>query len=199
MFIYYIGNVSLEAKIAERLRSLRKGCRFSLQQLASQSGVSRSMISLIERGETSPTAAVLNKLAAALNTPLASLFLTDVEAYSPHSLRADQQVWMDPATGYVRRSISPMGKSLPIKLVEVTFPAGERITFENVFRQSAVHQQVVMLEGELEVTLEDGTWRLAPGDCLAMTLGSQIAFHNPSNKPARYMLALAGLDTMRRQ
>ena len=50
--------------VAERVRELRAARRLSLDALASKSGVSRSMISLIERGESSPTAVVLEKLAA---------------------------------------------------------------------------------------------------------------------------------------
>ena len=60
--------------IAARVRQLRAERGLSLDGLAERSGVSRSMISLIERAETSPTAVVLEKLAAALDTTLAGLF-----------------------------------------------------------------------------------------------------------------------------
>ena len=61
-------------RIAERIRELRAAQRLSLDAIASKSGVSRSMISLIERGESSPTAVVLERLATGLGVPLASLF-----------------------------------------------------------------------------------------------------------------------------
>ena len=61
-------------RIAGRVRELRAARGLSLDALARRSGVSRSMISLIERGESSPTAVVLEKLAAGLGTMLASLF-----------------------------------------------------------------------------------------------------------------------------
>src|SRR2546423_11437398 len=63
----------LNGRIAERVRELRAAHGLSLDALASKSGVSRSMISLIERGESSPTAVVLEKLAAGLAVTLASL------------------------------------------------------------------------------------------------------------------------------
>src|SRR2546421_49910 len=56
----------LNQRIAERVRELRAAQGLSLDGLASKSSVSRSMISLIERGESSPTAVVLEKLAAGL-------------------------------------------------------------------------------------------------------------------------------------
>jgi transcriptional regulator with XRE-family HTH domain len=66
---------TVNQRIAERLRELRAAADFSLDALAMKSGVSRSMISVIERGESSPTAVVLEKLAAGLGVPLASLSL----------------------------------------------------------------------------------------------------------------------------
>src|SRR5262245_38577308 len=64
----------LNQRIAGRVRELRTAQGLSLDALAGKSGVSRSMISLIERGETSPTAVVLEKLAAGLGATLSSLF-----------------------------------------------------------------------------------------------------------------------------
>ena len=64
----------LHQRIAGRVRGLRAARRLSLDALAAKSGVSRSMISLVERGESSPTAVVLEKLAAGLGATLSSLF-----------------------------------------------------------------------------------------------------------------------------
>src|SRR5262249_39036124 len=57
---------SVNQRIAVRVRQLRTARDMSLDALAERSGVSRSMISLIERGETSATAVLLEKLAAGL-------------------------------------------------------------------------------------------------------------------------------------
>ncbi len=67
-------SADLNQRIAERISELRAASRFSLEALAERSGVSRSMISLLERGESNPTAALLEKLTRALGVPLASLF-----------------------------------------------------------------------------------------------------------------------------
>ncbi len=55
---------AVEQRIAARLKHLRAQRGLTLDELAAQSGVSRSMISLIERAESSPTANVLDRLAA---------------------------------------------------------------------------------------------------------------------------------------
>ena len=60
-----------------------------LQALAERSGVSRSMISLIERGESSPTAVLLERLATGLSVPLAALFDAPGPTPRPVARRAD--------------------------------------------------------------------------------------------------------------
>ena len=57
----------LESAIGERLRQLRIARNQTLDDLAGASGVSRAMISRIERGEASPTAQLLSRLCAALD------------------------------------------------------------------------------------------------------------------------------------
>ena len=187
---------TIDQLIAERVRELRKQHGHSLEALAQLSGVSRSMISLIERGETSATAAVLGKLAQALQVPLAFLFEEPAGSAGPQPLAraAQQQCWQDPATGYVRRHLSPSGYAAPLELVEVLFPHGQSVAFDNALRSSdPLHQQLWLLEGRMQISLGEQQWQLEPGDCLAMALNQTIVFANTSRKPARYLLALTAL------
>jgi transcriptional regulator with XRE-family HTH domain len=189
--------------IAERVRRLRSSQGLSLHALADRSGVSRSMISLIERGETSPTAVVLEKLAAGLGVTLPSLFDAPADrleagAQSRVARREDQPEWQDPASGYVRRSISPAGVPQPMRIVEVLFPPGGRVAFENGAREIRVHQQVWVLQGAIDVTLGGDRHRLREGDCMAMELDVPTMFHNPTRKPARYAVVIASEASSRR-
>jgi transcriptional regulator with XRE-family HTH domain len=185
--------VELNHRIARQVASLRSRRGLSLEALAERSGVSRSNISLIERGESSPTAVVLDKLAAALGVTLSSLFQDEpakTAEPSPLARHAEQAVWKDPASGYLRRSLSPELAS-PLQLVEVHFPAGQRVAYDNGGREHEIHQQVWVLEGVMEMTVGKTRWRLAAGDCLAMRLDGPIVFKNPTRKPTRYLVALA--------
>ena len=185
----------LNQRIAERVRELRAGQGLSLEALAGRSGVSRSMISLIERGESSPTAVVLEKLAGGLGVMLASLFDSPAAsaptATGPVARRDNQPLWRDPASGYLRRNISPTGVAQPMQIVEVRFPAGERVAFETGGRDMRVHQQVWVLEGTIDVTVGEERHRLREGDCLAMQLDRPTMFHNPTRKPTRYAVVIA--------
>ena len=150
------------------------------------------MISLVERGESSPTAAVLHKLATGLGTTLASLFAEEGRSEaSPLARRADQAAWRDPETGYLRRNLSPPGFPSPIELVEVTVPPGARVAYDGVPRSVGISQQVWVLEGEIELAAGAETHLLAVGDCLAMRVDRPTAFRNPTDRPTRYVVALA--------
>ncbi len=192
----------LNQRIAERVRDLRAGRGLSLDALAGKSGVSRSMISLIERGESSPTAVVLEKLAAGLGVMLATLFdepaSTARRPAGPVARRTEQPQWQDPASGYLRRNVSPPGVPQPMQIVEVQFPPGGRVAFENAARDMRVHQQVWILEGAIDVTLGAERHRLRAGDCLAMQLDRPTMFHNPTRKPARYAVVIASEPGARR-
>jgi transcriptional regulator with XRE-family HTH domain len=185
----------LNQRIAQRVRELRAAQALSLDTLASKSGVSRSMISLIERGESSPTAVVLEKLAVGLNVMLAALFDAPAAVAQtpsgPVARRDDQPQWQDPASGYLRRNVSPPGVPQPMQIVEVHFPPGGRVAFEAGVRDMRVHQQVWVLEGAMDITLGEERHRLREGDCLAMQLDRPTMFHNPTRKPARYAVVIA--------
>lgn len=182
---------NINARIAGRVASLRRERAFSLDELAEKCAVSRSMISLIERGESSPTAVVLEKISAGLGVPLSSLF-TDSEApANPLSRRTDRTPWRDPQSGYVRCNISPTNFASPIQIVEVHLPAGASVAYETGVRDVPLHQQIWIQEGTIQFTLGETTYTLTEDDCLAMQLNAPTTFRNRTRKPAHYIVVTA--------
>lgn len=178
--------------IAQHIRELRLAKGYSLDQLAARSGVSRSSISLIERAETSPTAVILEKLAAALDVSLASLFVFDTSANQPKPLlRYEQQSqWRDPASGYLRRNLSSMSVASPMQLVEVTFPAHTQVAYDFVPREVKVYQQIWLLHGQMQIHLGEQSYSLQQGDCLSIQLNQPIIFQNSTADEACYLVAV---------
>jgi transcriptional regulator with XRE-family HTH domain len=163
----------------------------TLETLAARCDVSRSMISLVERGESSPTAVVLEKIASGLGVSLATLFDDASAPATPLSRRGDRTAWRDPRSGYVRRNVSPANFPSPIRIVEIVLPAGAHVAYDNGPRDVTLHQQVWVQEGSVEVTVGRVTHRLAEGDCLAMRLDEPTAFRNRTRRPARYVVVVA--------
>jgi transcriptional regulator with XRE-family HTH domain len=186
--------MTVNDRIAARVRQLRTDHGLSLEALAEASDVSRSMISLIERGESSATAVMLEKLATGLGVPLASLFDAPAAPPDPVSRRASQVEWRDPGSGYRRRNVSPGGFPSPIQIVEVTFPPGARVAYATGARPGVTHQQIWMRQGTIEITLGRERYDLDAGDCLAMVLDRPVAYHNPTRKPARYAVVIVSSD-----
>ncbi|WP_431826039.1 helix-turn-helix domain-containing protein [Burkholderia sp. F1] len=189
--------MDIHTRIAQRIRELRDARGWSLDALAERSSVSRSNISLIERGQSSPTAVVLDKLATALGVSVASLFepvaSESATELSPRSSLRDQSRWTDPESGYVRRNLSPPAWS-PIQLVEVEFPPGQQVAYETAMRDADIHQQIWVIDGVMELTYGDRQWQLETGDCMAMKLDRPIGYRNTSARPARYLVALCNLS-----
>jgi len=188
----------LNHRIARRVRDLRAARGLSLDALAAQCGVSRSMISLVERGESSPTAVVLERLATGLHVPLASLFDAPEPSASPVARAAEQPLWRDPHSGYVRRNVSPGGVDSPIRIVEVAFPPRAQVAYETGEREPVVYQQIWVLDGTIEVTLGDQTHRLNRGDCLAHRLDRPVSYRNPTRTTAHYAVVVAPVSPAKR-
>jgi transcriptional regulator with XRE-family HTH domain len=183
-------DLDLDHAIGARIRSLRIGRSLTIEALALVSSVSRAMISRIERGEASPTAALLARLCAGLGLSLSAFFAEERRAASPLLRRDDQLVWRDPETGYLRRSVSAAGTGAAVDIVEVMFPAGARVSFPPHAASQGVTQHIWLFEGVLEMTTADTVHRLQPGDCLFMPVGDGHVFHNPGDRPARYCVVL---------
>lgn len=186
---FAIGDPDRQARaIAERIRLERESRGWSLAELAARSGVSKAMISKVERCEASPTATVLGRLSGAFGLPLSVLLALAEREGDRLARRDDQPVWTDPETGYTRRTLSPaLGGQL--ELLEVVLPPGVRVPYPaSAF--SFQHQQLLVLEGRLDFIEGSRSYRLGAGDCLQLGAPADCVFVNESDGPTRYLVAL---------
>jgi len=185
-----IADSDIDGRIGARVRALRDGRGLTLEGLAERADVSRAMLSRIERGESSPTAQLLNKVCGGLGVTLSALFAETEKAADPLARRASQPTWRDPESGYLRRNVSPAGTGSPVEIVEIEFPPEESVAFRND-QVAGRDQHIWALEGALEVDLGSETFRLEKGDCFHMRFGLPIRFRNPSKRPIRYAIILS--------
>jgi transcriptional regulator with XRE-family HTH domain len=184
----------IEIRLGERLRRLRRHRGMTLEALAEASGISKSMISLAERGETSPSAGVLDKLAGALGIPTGVLFLHEEQpGCTPVSRASKQPVWRDPDSGYARRTLSPPGTGAQFMLSEVELPPGAVVSYANSERLALVEQQVWVTAGVLVLDAGGQRHSLRAGDCAFMRLDQPTRFANETARPTRYIVATSTL------
>src|SRR5262245_12195549 len=179
----------LSTAIAATLLAARQARGLSGGTLADRSGVSRAMISKIERGETQPTAALLARLAAALGMTLSELVAQAEQDQKRLVRQQDQPTWTDPGTGYVRRAVSPIAGG-PLELVEVELPAGAEVAFPAA-SYVLTHHQIWVLAGRLTFREGEAEHDLGAGDCLQLGPPQACAFENRTTQTTRYLVVLA--------
>lgn len=164
----------LSQLVCDRVRSLRKSKGFTLEQLASLSGVSRSMLSQIERGAANPTLGVAFRIAQAFGMSLGDLVdvpggggrIDVVRSGDRSSLfRDDDQCRI--------RTLSPLHLEKDVEFYELTLKIGGSLV-------SAPH-----FEGTREfLTIEQGRVRLVSGE-ESSELGPGDSAHYPADVPHR--------------
>lgn len=178
----------VDERLAATLRSERERHGWSIAQLAERSGVSKAMISKVERGEASPTAALLGRLSGALGRTLSEL-LAAAEGDGGERLarRADQPTWRDPESRYRRRAVSPPGSD--VQLVEAELPRGRAVSYP-ADSYAFLQQWIWVLDGTL--TFTEGTTEhvLEAGDCLRLGAPAACTFANRSRSTCRYAVVV---------
>lgn len=177
---------NINQRISARIRVERESRGWSLSELAERAGVSRAMIHKIERGESSPTATLLARLSGAFGISMSTL-IARAEMQEGKLLRfADQPVWRDPQTHYLRRHISPRS-DLPIDLVKIDLPAGSNIPMP-ASSYALARQLIWLQEGELVFMEGDTRHEMKAGDCLELGPPNDCRFINETDAACRYVV-----------
>lgn len=178
---------AFDKSLGLRVRAEREGRGWSLTDLSERAGVSRAMIHKVERGESSPTAALLGRLCGAFGFSVSTLIARAEAGPERLARRADQPVWVDPETGYRRRHVSPA--AAPAELVEVELPPGARVAYPAA---AFTFQRQMLRVGCGVLTFSEGetVHRLEPGDCLTLGAPADCVFLNDGKDPCRYLVIL---------
>jgi transcriptional regulator with XRE-family HTH domain len=160
--------------LADEIRHFRKKNHFSLEMLADASGVSRSMISKIERCETVPSTVILSKLAEALGVTFSQLMAPAVR---------------DDESGFLRRCISPVLPGRGIDWVLNTLPP-EAETGNFVAHRRGVEEYIYVLRGRMRATIGDQRVTLNQGDSLYFQADADHSFLNLGKTQCEYFLVI---------
>lgn len=180
---------TLTTRLALQLKSLRHASGWSLDQLASKSGISRATLSRLEQAKVSPTAEVLGKLCTSYALPLSRLMTMVEDSFDVLVPFDEQSESEDSQTGFVRRTVSPSAGSLLGEILECHLPPDTSIIDGRTTRPSQEHH-LVLLDGALEVTVEGESYDLTAGDCLRYHLSGSSQFATKKERGARYLLVL---------
>ena len=182
-----ITDSTIDQRISQRLKDLRLERSWSLDDLARHSGVSRATLSRLENAAISPTTGMLSKLCAAYGLTMSRLMHMAEGDFSALIRRSAQAVWNDPALGFKRRAVSPPARTLAGEVIEGELGPGARIAYDHVPKPGLEHH-LLLLDGQLEITVGGQTHELKAGDCLRYQLFGPSTFVTPKKISARYLI-----------
>ncbi len=174
--------------LGARVRDERRRRGLSLDALAARAGVSRSMLSDVERGGKSPTVLVLDRIATGLGTSIARLLGEERAARVVVLRRGEHDVAHDP-TGWERVILSPVLPGVEFELMRTTLPGG---VDAGAFSPHAAgsREYLAVERGRLRLTLDGTPYTLGPGDSIFYTGDCWHAFANAGAGACVYYLAM---------
>lgn len=179
--------------LGARVRRVRLERGLTLRDTERQTGVSRSMLSKIERGRASPTATVLGKLAEGLKISISQLIGGPVAIARRHPvlLRVkNQPVFRVARTGFERRSLSPVGRGRTVDLVVNILPPGQS-SGEFPPHRAGVRETLAVSAGQLQLVLGRRKFKLGAGDAIFYGADVGHRFDNPSaTDPAVFYIVI---------
>tara|TARA_R110002094_G_scaffold189377_1_gene164305 strand:+ start:195 stop:761 length:567 start_codon:yes stop_codon:yes gene_type:complete len=177
----------ITTRLAKRLKDERKSKGLSLDALAKLSGVSRSMLSQIERGESSPTVASLWNLTKALNVDFSSLLDQDAEPLNAirEIIPADAApVIRNRSAGCEIRILSPAEDVGISEVYDIRFGAGAAL--ESTAHKKGCVEHLTVLDGMVDVTSDGETATASGGDTVRYAADVEHAIR--TDGPARVLL-----------
>ncbi|TYC63659.1 helix-turn-helix transcriptional regulator [Rhodobacterales bacterium] len=151
------------ARLPERLKKARRAQGLSLEAVEKLSGVSRSMVSQIERGESNPTVATLFNLTRALGVDFAGLLAEETSEDRVEIVHEHQTPALDRAgDGCKIRILSSPQDTGTFEVYELIFAAGGRL--ESRPHERGTREQLIAEEGRMEVTSGVAKGAISKGD-----------------------------------
>ena len=190
------GNASTALRIAQSIGSTIKATRevqqISLSDLAKRAGVSKSVVSRIEAGLTSPTAVMLAKLAEGMTVSMSALLRGDTGPPVHIQTAAEQPIYQDPKTGLVRKTLSPVSPDALVEIVHNSLPA-RKSTGKFPAHSLGTQEHIVVQIGKIEVTVGKRIFMLEAGDAAQFAADSEHAVRNAGTKKAEWLLVIHAL------
>jgi transcriptional regulator with XRE-family HTH domain len=176
-------------RLGERVRALRRERGWTLEMLAERSGVSRAMISKLERGEKNPTLVVAAKVAEGLGMNLSQLVGVEEKRKVVVVPRERRMTMRDPETGFERQLLSPSLGGRGIEFMRNVVPQGST-SGELPPHRRGVEEYVVVERGRLRAVLGGEEYVLEEGDAAYFEADVAHRFDNAGMGECSYYLVI---------
>jgi transcriptional regulator with XRE-family HTH domain len=172
---------------ARSLKTIRQQKKLSLQELANLSGVSKSMLSKIERYEKNPTLQVAADIANALGVTLS--YMLDEKQYNSVILtkKEDRIIYRDDLSGFQREQLSPTFDNYGIEFILYKIPPHQK---SPIFRphKAGINEYLTVTQGKLLIILDNNEYLLEHGDSIYFEANVKHQFINAGEEECHYYL-----------
>jgi XRE family transcriptional regulator, regulator of sulfur utilization len=183
--------VSAEGTVGARVKSLREAMDLSLRDLAERSGVSAPMLSQVERGDTSPTLAVAQKIAGGLDLTLSQLLRLDEDRHVVVVRERDRRTRR--RRGHRVEELTPPlpGQRADVSEHSLAPGAATGASDDPPVHEPGSRETAVVLEGTLELFIDGQRHQLSAGDSVTFDADLPHHFENNSSSEARMIAVVA--------
>jgi transcriptional regulator with XRE-family HTH domain len=180
---------AINRRFGARVKQLRADRGWSLERLASASGVSRSMLSQIEREQANPTLAVTMRIGQAFGLSLAGLLEMPGAASSVTVIRANDHAYHYRSDEFCRlRTLSPLNLEKDVEFYEVRLHPGGALRSAPHFE--GTREFLTVQKGHVRVESEHDLEGLGPGDSACYRADVPHAIHNAGKTEALMFLVV---------
>jgi len=164
-------------EVGPRIKAVRRAQRLTIESLAEASGLTKSFLSKVERGKSTPSVAALLRIAEALNIPLSSLFENSATRRVIRSYDYPQVNFG--GEGLVEYLLTPHAEQrVQVMLSRIASGGGSGA---DLYHLPGEVEFLFVVDGVLEVTFSDGVITLGAGDALTFDPSSHRAFRVPDD------------------
>lgn len=168
----------INQNISVNLKKIRLARGYSLDLVAEQTGVSKSMLGQIERGEANPTIGTLGKIVSGLRVELSDLVETPQESVYPVC-----REWLVPTKEikgqYHVYTYFPYEKDRKFELYVIEVEAG--FSYSSGGHGENTKEYVIVKNGELTLKTDSGSYIIKTGDAVRFDADKDHEYHNAGN------------------
>ena len=178
---------AMSSMISANLKRIRKEKKLSLDAAAEMTGVSKSMLGQIERGESSPTVATLWKIATGLHISFTSLLETEEEDIQMISQR-DLHPLLSDGGKFRLYPFFPYDESRGFEMMSIDLDPGSRS--ESVPHEDGTEEYAIVFQGTLKVTVGEQEYFVEAGNGIRYKANQAHIYENPGNTPLKLCMVI---------
>jgi transcriptional regulator with XRE-family HTH domain len=177
--------------VGARVKALREGMDLSLRDLAERSGVSAPMLSQVERGETSPTLTIAERIATGLDLTLSQLLRLDEAAHVIVTRGGERRV--RERRGHRTEELTPPlpGQRADVSIHTLEAGASTGRPGDPPLHEPGARETAVVLEGSVALLIDDERHDLEAGDSATFDADLPHRFANDGDQPAEFLAVVA--------